>query len=67
MNISPQEAGSKRYLNLWAPELSLLVLLVLLSYLVIAVFSNISDSGEFHGGLIILGMFGSFVCGSNGV
>ena len=61
MNISPPEAGSKRPFYLWAPELTLLVLLTLLSYLVIAVFSNISDTGEFHGGLIILGMFGSFV------
>ena len=61
MNVSSREADSKKPFQLWAPELTLLVLLTLLSYLVIAVFSNISDSVEYHGGLIILGMFGSFV------
>ena len=59
--MSAPETGSKRTYYLWAPELVLLVSLTLLSYLVIAVFSGIADAGEFHGGILVLGMFGSFV------
>ena len=42
------------------PELTLLVSLTLISYIVIAIFSNIADTNEMDGNLIILIMLGSF-------
>ncbi len=61
MDNSPTISNNGKPFYLRIPELSLLVSLTLISFIVIAIFADIADTKELDGNLVVLIMFGSFL------